>query len=65
MNVVNTGKRGRGGTIVFSKRRVPCGIETGKVNIKLKQKKRENNIKKPQWSQQSFYRCGYFNLNEF
>ena len=36
MNVVNTGRRGRGESIVLSKRRVPCGIETGKANIKLK-----------------------------
>ena len=36
MNVVNTGRRGSGETIVLSKRRVPCGIETGKVNIKRK-----------------------------
>ena len=40
------------GTIVVSKKRVPCGIQTQyssflerKVNIKLKQNKRENNIK--------------------
>ena len=42
----NKGRRRSGETIVLSKRRVPCGIETGKVNIKLKQKKKRKGYSK-------------------
>ena len=46
MNVINTGRRGSGETIVLSKRRVPCGIETGKVNITYELKRKEKKKRK-------------------